>query len=105
MIRQYLNADKKMNIAKGRLTRYADQLGHWDLAMRYIHPNRVYWHTKDQIGPNHPSNHTATAAPTDPTADFQNAETKPCFSSAMSDTSGSEHSNSIAITRNPSEKE
>ena len=97
LLRQFRAAQMKKDIAAHRLTKYADQLGQWDWAIRCVESDSNAWWAKDHTGLTQPINHTINAAPVAPAAPFQNADGIVSFTSAMPDTSCSEHSNSKTI--------
>lgn len=87
LLRQYRKAHLKKDIAARKLTKYADQLGHWDWAMRCVKSDLNAWWTKDQTGLSQPNNHRTTptpAAPAAPAAPFQNSAPTPPDSFAIS---------------------
>jgi hypothetical protein len=94
LLDQALKAQRKADIAAQKLSRYADQLGHWDWAMACLHPNRMSSTKKPTTGLNQSINHSTTPVPTVPAAPIKTAEVSPPFLSVISDTSGSEHSKS-----------
>lgn len=92
LLRQWRIAQRKQATAANRLTAYADQLGHWDWAIKCVQSDRDASWAKDPSGLSHPINHRASAPATAPAAALPIAPAHPSFSDAMPASVRSKHS-------------
>lgn len=96
LLRRYRKAQLNTVKKASALTRYADQLGHWDWAIKCVTADVNADWVKDQSGLHQPISHTTAAAPTAPAPPLSSSLSNESFLSAMQITSDAKHTKCAA---------